>query len=183
MPPWRSSGSPIASELVFIGDGGATEPNPASRREGVEGTLFWRPANWLVLDGSASYTRARFRNLPPGERRIPGAVGEVLGGGATMELGGGLAGTLRVRHFGEAPLIEDGSVRSEATTLVNLGLYYNWKAGRVAIDLFNLFDAKEADISYFYASRLPGEPAEGVDDIHFHPVEPRQVRASLRLAF
>ena len=27
------------------------------------------------------------------------------------------------------------------------------------------------------------EPAGGVEDIHLHPVEPRQLRASLRLLF
>jgi outer membrane receptor protein involved in Fe transport len=173
----------IGSELVFVGDAGATEPNPPSRRRGVEATLFWRPLNGLVLDGSASYTHARFRGLPPGERRIPGAVATVIGGGATYEFGNGFAGTLRLRHFGEAPLVEDNSARSEATTLVNLGAYYNWRGGRIAVDLFNLFDTREPDISYFYASRLPGEPAEGVEDVHFHPVEPRQLRVSLRLNF
>lgn len=173
----------IGSELVFVGDAGATEPSPPSRREGVEATLFWRPVDWLVLDGSASSTRARLRSVPAGENRIPGAVGQVLGGGATAEFGGGFAGTLRVRHFGSAPLIEDGSVRSDATTIANLGAYYSWRGGRIGIDLFNLFDAKESDISYFYASRLPGEPAEGVEDIHFHPVEPRQLRVSARLSF
>jgi outer membrane receptor protein involved in Fe transport len=173
----------IGSELVFVGDAGATEPNPPSRRQGVEGTLFWRPLAGLVLDGSASYTHARLRGLPPGERRIPGAVATVLGGGATLEFGKGFAGTLRLRHFGEAPLIENNEARSEATTLVNLGAYYNWRGGRIALDLFNLLDAREADISYFYASRLAGEPAEGVEDIHFHPVEPRQLRASLRIDF
>ena len=30
----------------------------------------------------------------------------------------------------------------------------------------NLFDAEVSDIDYFYASRLPGEPAEGVKDTH-----------------
>jgi hypothetical protein len=28
----------------------------------------------------------------------------------------------------------------------------------------------------FYASRLPGEPPEGVEDRHFHPIEPRTAR-------
>lgn len=50
-------------------------------------------------------------------------------------------------------------------------------------NVLNLFESKDNDITYFYASRLPGEPAEGVDDIHFHPVEPRQVRVSLRYNF
>jgi hypothetical protein len=33
------------------------------------------------------------------------------------------------------------------------------------------------------ASRLPGEPAEGVEDIHFHPAVPRTARLSLIVAF
>jgi hypothetical protein len=37
------------------------------------------------------------------------------------------------------------------------------------------------DITYFYASRLPGEPAAGVEDKHFHPAEPRTLRLSLLL--
>jgi hypothetical protein len=45
----------------------------------------------------------------------------------------------------------------------------------------NLFDRKVDDITYFYTSRLQGEPAEGVADKHFHPVEPRTLRLSLIL--
>ncbi len=32
-------------------------------------------------------------------------------------------------------------------------------------------------------SRLPGEPADGVEDIHYHVFQPRSVRASLRYSF
>jgi hypothetical protein len=45
--------------------------------------------------------------------------------------------------------------------------------------VLNVFDEEDSDIQYFYASRLPGEPAEGVDDVHFHPAEPRELRVSL----
>ena len=41
---------------------------------------------------------------------------------------------------------------------------------RVVFEAFNIFDAKASDIDYFYASRLPGELADGVEDIHTHPV-------------
>lgn len=51
------------------------------------------------------------------------------------------------------------------------------------MDVFNVFDTKASDIDYFYASRLAGEPAEGVNDIHTHPVEPRAVRASVTARF
>jgi len=50
-------------------------------------------------------------------------------------------------------------------------------------DIFNLFDEVVSDIDYYFASRLPGEPLEGVSDIHFHPAAPRTVRISLVVGF
>lgn len=173
----------LASELVFTGDGGNTEPNAASRRFGVEANLFWRPTNWLTIDGSGALTRARFRGVPPGEDHIPNAVSQVVEGGAAFALGHGFTASLRLRHFGSAPLIEDNSARSRPTTLVNLGGYYRIHRFKLGVDILNLFNARDADITYFYASRLPGEPAQGVEDSHLHPVEPREVRVSLQSDF
>jgi len=39
------------------------------------------------------------------------------------------------------------------------------------------------DIAYAYASRLPGEAAEGEDGLHFHPAEPRLFRLALTRRF
>jgi outer membrane receptor protein involved in Fe transport len=74
-------------------------------------------------------------------------------------------------------------VRSKATTLVNLEAGYTYKNFRAQIDVLNLFNSHQHDIDYFYTSRLPGEPAEGVEDLHFHPVEPRTVRFYLTYKF
>jgi hypothetical protein len=49
--------------------------------------------------------------------------------------------------------------------------------------VLNLANTRADDIQYFYISRLHGEPAGGVGDVHSHPVEPRQVRASLGWQF
>jgi hypothetical protein len=54
---------------------------------------------------------------------------------------------------------------------------------RLQATVLNLLASRAADIQYLYASRLRGEAAEGVTGVHFHPVEPRQVRASLGWAF
>jgi hypothetical protein len=146
----------------------------------VEATLFWRPVDWLALDAAGALTHARFHHVDPGQDHIPNAVSEVLSAGATLDLGNGFSGSLRLRHFGTAPLIEDGSIRSRPTSLVNLGAYYRLARMQIGLDMLNLFDARDADISYYYASRLAGEAAEGVEDRHIHPVEPRQLRVSLR---
>jgi outer membrane receptor protein involved in Fe transport len=95
-----------------------------------------------------------------------------------------LFGSVRVRYFGPRPLIEDNSVRSESSTLWNLQLGYEIVPGaRLAAEVLNVFNAPASDIDYYYASRLPGEPAAGVDDIHTHPSLPRTVRLGLRYAF
>lgn len=173
----------LGSELVFVGDAGTTEPNAASRRIGMETTAFWRPTNWLALDGSFALTRARFTGVPAGEDRIPNSTGNVIAAGAEFRFTKSATASLRVRHFGSAPLIEDDSARSQLTTLLNLGAYNRFGRVKLGVEVLNLLDAKDADITYYYASRLPSEPAGGVDDYHFHPVEPRQVRLSVRMTF
>ena len=170
----------LDSELVFVGDGGSTEPNDASSRTGVEASLFWAPVDWLVLDAGGAFTDARFDISSPDDE-IPGAVENVLSAGALFRLGD-LSLSSRLRHFGEASLIEDGSITSEPTAIVNLGATYDWGQLSVSLDLFNALDAEDADITYFFASRLLGE-ATATEDIHFHPVEPRQLRASIRYRF
>jgi len=74
-------------------------------------------------------------------------------------------------------------VRSRPTSLLNAVFVQDLGRASVMIEVLNLTDSKRDDIAYAYASRLPGEPAAGVDDIHFHPVEPRTVRAGLKISF
>jgi outer membrane receptor protein involved in Fe transport len=95
----------------------------------------------------------------------------------------GWFGGARLRYLGEAPLIEDDSVRSDPTLLVNVEAGYRFTERLSAyVTIFNLFDAEDNDISYFYESQLPGEAAP-VEDIHFHPVEPRTFRLTIGLSF
>jgi hypothetical protein len=49
--------------------------------------------------------------------------------------------------------------------------------------VFNLLNAADSDVDYYYASRLIGEPVGGIEDVHFHPTLPRTARATLRVDF
>lgn len=169
------------SELVFVGDAGTTEPKGSSRRFGVELTAFLRPIEWLAFDASYAWSDARFDDLPSGEDRIPGALEHVVSAGATVTVGA-FSSSLRVRHFGAYPLIEDNTQRAGSTTLVNLGGAYTWKRLTFDLTVVNLFDSKDDDIQYFYASQLASEAAPA-EDVHRHPVEPRQLRGTIRVAF
>ena len=172
----------LDSELIFVGDAGTTEPNEGTERKGAEFAFFWRPASWLVLDLSAAKTDANFSNAPAGADRIPDAHDIVGAFGATMTLRSGLVGSIRVRHFGDAPLVEDNSVRKDGTTLANLGLSYPVGDFELGFEVLNLFDSDGHDIEYFYESRLLNE-SQPVEDFHFHPVEPRELRFRVRFQF
>ena len=75
-------------------------------------------------------------------------------------------------------------MRSPSTTIVNAQVGYKFnKTWTATVDLLNLFDERSSDIDYYYASRLRGEPAEGVDDIHTHPNEPFSVRFTVSARF
>jgi TonB dependent receptor len=174
----------LDSELLFVGDAGTTEPGRPSRRMGIEWTNYWRARSWFTADVDLSFSRARFADDDAVGGHIPGALDRVVSGGVSFEPRQPVFGSIRVRHFGPRPLIEDASVKSASTTLWNGELGYRLSAqARLVFEAFNLFDAKVADIDDFYASRLPGEPLEGIEDIHTHPALPRSVRIGLHFSF
>ena len=168
------------SELIFVGDAGTTEVIDATQRTGIETTFFWRPTDWIVTDFSAAYTDGRF-DISDSADSIPNSVDTVLAGGVLLNLEP-VTLSARLRHFGKSPLIEDRSVMSDPTTVINLGATYDWKSITFGLEALNALDADDNDITYVFESQLPGESTP-VEDIHFHPVEPRQVRFSVRYNF
>lgn len=171
------------SEIVFVGDAGTTEASRPSHRVGAEFTLHAKLLPWLAFDLDAAYTHARFTEDDPSApgRYIPGATEGVVSAGLSFgEPSGGWFGGVKVRYFGARPLIEDNSVRSDPTTTVSARIGYKFDDGLIVrVDGFNLLNQEASQIDYFYTSRLAGEPAAGIDDIHFHPLEPRSFRLTL----
>lgn len=169
----------LDSELVFVGDAGGTEANRGSERFGIEASAFWRATDWLAIDATYTYTDAYFKEAQGGDDAIPGSVQSTASVGLNAVWPSGLSASARLRYLGEAPLVEDGSVQADDSLLVNAGVGYRFRNLELRVDVFNLFNSNDHDISYYYPSRLLGEPSAGVDDIHYHPLEPRTLRASL----
>ena len=178
-------GLKLDSELLYIGDAGNTEPSRPSQRSGVEFANYWTPAKGVILDADIALSRARFDDGDPDGvgREIPSAIERTASVGLVVNDYRRYFGGARLRYFGSRPLIENDSVRSSPSTLVNLrGGYAFTPRVKLAVDVFNLFDREVSDIDYFYESRQRGEAAP-VEDLHFHPAEPRTVRASLIAKF
>jgi len=177
-------GLELDSELVFVGDAGGTEAGRPSRRVGFEWANHYRIGERIVTDLDLSWAQGRFTDNDPAGDYIPGAIERIIAAGVGYMGKGGFTGAIRYRHFGGVALVEDNSVRGEDTHQVNARL--SFRLGRditLGLDIFNAFDREDPDIQYFYASRLPGEPTAGVEDIHFHPVEKRALRLFVKWGF
>ncbi len=177
---WRLS---LDSELVFAGDAGTTQAGRPSLRNGFEWSNRYRPRPWLLVDADFSASKARFTDEDPAGNHIPGSIDRVAALGATITDLGRWSGSVQMRYFGQRPLVEDGSVMSRSTLMTNMRIAYRFdKNLRLALDVFNLFNRQASDIDYYYASQLRGEAAP-VNDVHFHPVEPRSLRLTLTANF
>lgn len=170
------------SELLYAGDDGVSEPGSATERYGVEWAVYWQPQEWLRLDNELTLSKGVLLGDAAGNE-IPGAVPVTMNTGVTIGHAEGLYGTLRSRFFGKRPLIEDGSIDSRRSWQLNGRLGYRKNDWEIAVDVLNILGRNDNDIEYYYTSRLPGEPAAGVDDVHLHPAEPRTFRVSLTKRF
>jgi outer membrane receptor protein involved in Fe transport len=174
----------LASELVFDGDAGTTTPGRPSRRLGVEWSSHYAASRWLLVDLDVATTSARFTDDAAVGNHIPEALQSTAAAGVTLHAIGPWTAALFLRYFGPRSLVESDSVRSTSTTLFNAQTTYDVSRKiRIRLDVFNLLNQKSDDIAYYYTSRLRGEPAGGITDLHFHPVESRAIRLGVVALF
>lgn len=170
------------SELLFVGDAGNTEASRPSKRQGIEIAAYYNVSEQLSFDAEYAYTDAKFDDHIA-QDAIPGALESIVQLGMTNRFANDWYSTVRVRYMGERPLVEDDSVRSDTSTVVNVLVGKQWQQWTFNVQLLNLFDSNDHDIDYYYASRLANEPAEGIEDLHYHVMEPRTARIEASYSF
>jgi outer membrane receptor protein involved in Fe transport len=177
------------SELYFNGidadSGITTASQQATIRYGIEFANYYRPMPWLTFDLDYADSWAHFvspttaaEDITPGGTLVDETIHQSLSGGVTVTSKTGWEVSLRLRYFGPRPLTSDGSIKSNSTSIVNLGTGYRInKKWKVTADVLNLLDRHDHDIDYYYQSQnspKPGSPAP--NEIHFHAVEPIELR-------
>jgi len=190
-----------ADELIFDGDHATTSLGGPTQRKGVEFANYFTPKPWLTVDADFATATARFLSDPDHVGTgVPESLNAVVAMGVTVDKPA-YASSLRVRYFGPRVLDTQGDAVSTPTTIVNY--QYTAKLARrrhLTVDIFNLLNVNEPDVTYYYNSWLPDDlktpdnatnpainPAlganidgnAGVADYHFHPATKRVVRLTL----
>ncbi len=89
------------------------------------------------------------------------------------------------RYLGPHPLIEDNSQRGSPTTTGQPPRRADAdqppRLGGSTAKCSTSSIPKDDDIDYFYTTRLPGEPADGIEGRNSRIVEPRQFRVGVKM--
>jgi outer membrane receptor protein involved in Fe transport len=168
---WKLS---LGSELKFVGDSNAVEPTGASRRHGIEAVAFWKPLEWLAIDANYTWAHARYDN---GDH-IPNAFENAAAAGISV-VKDGWEGSVRLRHLGPSPLVEDNSIRDKGSNVVNLRAARKFEHLEIYADLLNVLASNDKDIAYVYESFIPGFDTAPVEGRLSRVVEPRMFRAGV----
>lgn len=172
------------SELTYNADAGATEAGRPGRRRGLEITAQYRPFRWIELNANVAISKARYTDGDPAGSHIEDAPALVASAGMLIDNLGPWFGAMEFRDLGPHALVSDNSQRSAGYRELNLDVGYKLTDKiKVQLDVFNVTNSKDDAADYFYTDRLPGEPAEGVEDLHIHPLEPRSARIQVTAVF
>jgi len=180
------------SELRYNADAGQDEASAPSRRQGIEISAEYRPFTWMELNADLAFSKARYRadaatlaNFGLDGTFIANAPSFIGSFGVLVDNLGPWFGGLQWRDLGKFP-IADGLEfpRDKGYSEFNLDIGYKLNDHlKAQLTIFNLTNTKANAAAYFYASRLPGEPAEGIEDFQVHPLEPISAVMKVTYAF
>ena len=169
----------LKSELVFAGDDGTTEARGPSHRQGWEVTTRIRLLDWLTWSGNVTLTDSAFDN----GQAIPLAPRMTARADLTARLPWGLSASAAMRYVSDRYADESRQQIARGYTLLDLSARYRYKNLEAFLSVENLANAEWREAQFFFESRLPGEPAGGVPDIHYTPGNPRTFLGGLALRF
>ena len=142
------------------------------------------------FDADLALSKARFTHpVDGGGDHVPNAIPLTASLGVTADRNGPWYGGLRLRYLGAYALEESGTHKSSPFWTANLRLGHRLgRHAQISLDVLNLFDRKASDIEYWGGActrneALQGRCNGGIDGRLVHPLEPRSLRASLRIGF
>ena len=179
----------LQSELIYDQDEGQDQASAPSERDGVELSAQYHPFPFLELNTDLTASRARFTGgelgaFGLGGDHIPLSPGFIGSFGAIIDNLGPYYGGLEIRALGQYPLVDDDTEKDAGYTETNINAGYKINRNlKLDVEIFNLFNVRANAAGFYYTSRLPGEPLDGIADHQDHPLEPISARFTVRATF
>ena len=197
----------LDQEIVWVGDEGVTEARGPTRRLGLELEVRAKILDWLIADGDVTVSRARFRDRPDGENRVPLAPRFTLTGGLSVQHPAGVFGRWGIRSLSDRPLTEDSLLTAEGFTLFDTTVGYRTQRYEITLAVDNVLNAQWREAQFATTSRLPSEPDtmspppaapcpsgtrtgtgdtgnfSGCEDVHFTPGTPFNAMLTAKMFF
>ncbi len=180
------------SELTYNADAGQDTASAPSRRQGIEISGEYRPFPWMELNADLAFSKARYRTDAatlatfglngPFIADAPSFIGSF---GMLVDNLGPWFGGLQWRDLGKYPTSDgDRFPQDKGYSEINVGFGYKLSDHlKAQVTIFNLTNTKANSAAYFYAARLQGEPAKGINDFQVHPIEPISAVAKVTYVF
>ncbi len=171
----------LDQEFVYVGDAGIVELSGKTRRLGVDAGIRYQFTDWLFGTSDFTYSFARSTEDAEGENLIPLAPVITTTAGLSV-VKDDFNVSLQFRYLGDRPANEDNSIVAEGYYITDLSANYNFKKLRFGFSIENLFNQEWNETQFATESRLFNE-AQSVEEIHFTPGTPFNIRGTLSYRF
>ena len=169
----------LASELVFIGDEGTTQAQGPSHRQGFEFAMRAKLLDWLTFSGDVTSSHAEFDT----GQAVALAPLVTSRADLTARFPFGLSTSFAMRYLADRWADEDRTQKARGYLLFDLVARYRYKWIEAFFSIENITNTEWREAQFFFTSRLAGEPAAGVPDIHYAAGNPRSFTGGLAVRF
>jgi outer membrane receptor protein involved in Fe transport len=179
----------LQSEFVFVADEGTTEASDPTDRYGVDLEARFRILPWLWADADLTLAHAAYTRDQGNGSAVALAPTFTGQAGLSAFHPAGWRGRIGARWVGTRPATQDpNGLQAQGYFLVDLTLAYRWRFLEVGLIVENVLntswrEAQFANASYVAGRDDPSLAGKGVEDIHFTPGNPINVRGTLALYF
>lgn len=170
-------------EFTYVGDAGIVEPNGRSERKGLDLSVRYQLASNLFFDTDINYSIPRALDVEIGESDIiPLAPRLTSSGGVSYKSDHGFTVGARYRYIDDRPASSDGSVVAKGYFVADFNATYAFKNVTLGFIVDNVFNTAWNEAQFATTSRLLNESAP-VEELHFTPGAPRNMRVRLQYGF
>ncbi|MBS1633446.1 MAG: TonB-dependent receptor, partial [Bacteroidetes bacterium] len=169
------------------GDESVVEPSGRTNRKGVDFSLRYELFKWLYIDGDINLTKARYTDEPEGQNYVQLAAGFTSIGGITLKPNKVISASIRYRHMGNRPAVEDNSLIANGYTVCDAVVNYIHRKYEFGLQIQNLFNVRWNEAQFATETRL--KLANGTlenkpfTDICFTPGSPFFLKVSAMYKF